>query len=697
MTLRYLILQIENGKRQVELLEKFDFTKYINYRVSPIFPINQDEFKVPDFKSQCFIGFFFPENTFELIGILLNKLKKGYQRNLWFSHGLASIVAFVKDRKILYEIRENLGEGLCAYEFWKIQNNDIHVEKNWQGKPQVFDISQNNIKNYNVLDLEICALIDEFKHSLNTLLHRASIYFPKLIPSLNVLKETVNDIVIQLIFLNNPEGDIPSSLPKDILKSFRNNPIEVEKRILQRTDRLIQINSALSYFISQAFSGIVPIFENECQIRSYSFLGIGSAHRALIAFTQHVENVFNKYPIEKVIRTRYKTTMGVEVFKSIADFDHSKWEHEECQIDYYLENIEPEEIKSKLVYYSGRYGFRETEFSVSVPMQILSCGDSARWSLMTLSHELLHAHVSAIMASLFLDEKGRTPREAFDEYYKGFKEYGIDKKDGRTKLRDCIRYIIFNYCNWRFAHSNLIKEIEGKSKNKDGENSNKIDFDLKRLGKNKLYEWLRELYKEINEIVVHVLDYNYFYNCSNNSYLGLLWESWAPVPVVLDKIEHYIYRSILTVSSNETGNTIERFDRSVRILRRELERVLKFNPNNIIVQEALKSLDNQNTIKRLEILFPTGLYIVEMTKKFFLSSHIHSELIKDNRLDKRNSGFKYLLETGEFPGIRIESPIAFISDRLHKSLEDDIYDQKEILYNNAVWILITCASAFEKN
>lgn len=129
---------------------------------------------------------------------------------------------------------------------------------------------------YVSLPLTERSLIDEFKITIKLLLLKLTTHMPFELPKIQSLIEEVNKLITELVYLNNTVGTAPDTLsefsPEDLTGKKINQAIRH-----QNIDRLIQINSALSYVSTQAFSGAIPILERRSLIRRNSLLGIGSA------------------------------------------------------------------------------------------------------------------------------------------------------------------------------------------------------------------------------------------------------------------------------------------------------------------------------------------------------------------------------------------------------------------------------------
>lgn len=692
--IRYLIVEFD-GVPRVHLSEGgaesvFPKENSLNqYRASPVFPVDPKVSTAPDLEGEGYIGFYFLTRAFSTIGRILTRIPENSRQGLWFSHGLASLIVFSKDYQILSDIRSYCGDVLRGFESWTVNGAAVSSKDAWLCPPQAIQREQFILPDFGDLEPDHRDVLIELQTCIMTAAARAAQYAPSQLLSYSRLTIAVSEIIDELRFLSNPGGSAPSSLPKNAIDFICSSPVERARRVHQRVGQLVQINSALSYIISQAYSGAIPILQNECRVSRFSLLGIGTAFLGLNAFSRSIESIFEKHPIDTVIAEKYAIAEGVDVFRSLQSFKPENWSlREDLALDALLEGQLPAAPNPKLTFFSGRVGFRESEFSVTAAIQALNAAGTAHWSLMTITHELLHAHVRGILGAIFADKQQRSPGIAFKDYYQRYKNV-VDQPDKPKTLIESLRSIIYNYCRQSINieaaidgyHSHLNKTEEGQSP--------LIRTATVLPGESRIREELTKKYRELNEIMVHVLDHQYFYNGDNALYLRSIWTSWANVPAVLEQVEHYLLRSLVAIGAHETGTLPERFSLSVEIVSEALRSLID---GNVPVAEALRTLQDPKAFHRLRLEFLPGIYLAEMVMKFLRASCIASSLPgSDKNINSDGEEYKYVLEEGEFPGVDVESPHAFVLDRLRRVLRNE----KSTLHRThlAGWILLACASA----
>jgi hypothetical protein len=224
------------------------------YRISPIFPVIPKLISLPEFKGSHFVGFFFYQHAFQALGYLLNQIIPENHERIWFSHGLASILMFSQELDTLCKVSSLYSKGLRGYEIWTLQDNLIIEKKFWHCKPTTYDPSLYSLIEYNLLSADLCHILDEFQNSINAAITRSAQYIPSHLLIYQQLVKLVNEFIEELLFLCGLSSRPPASFtePGEILLE---NQIERQKMINQRTGGLVQINSTLSYVISQSYSG----------------------------------------------------------------------------------------------------------------------------------------------------------------------------------------------------------------------------------------------------------------------------------------------------------------------------------------------------------------------------------------------------------------------------------------------------------
>jgi hypothetical protein len=493
-------------------------------------------------------------------------------------------------------------------------------------------------------------------------------------------------MVDELVFLVDPSltDDVPEGLQEFSLELLRKSKDLRTKLIHQRTDRIVQINSALSYITSQLLSGYPPILERRSLIRRYSLLGVSTAAKALVRLARHVEAAFAVGNLESIVREEFSRPLSRPLpgFPAATGHDASEWH--EFNVSHFRESVGSIPLPPKLPYFSGRLGFREAEYALSAALQVLWSGDAVEWNLTTMTHELLHGLVRRLDSQIFAGKPGADLKEHYAAVYQRFADLlrGVPPKDMNTL--DSIRGIILSYCclvpTWgslTSPPSSPFAQLLAEEQHL-GDDAEVIEGDVILYSAERLWAILEHQNRNISEILVHVFDLHYFYGSRLSIYLPFLWNSWAAVPGVVRDLRQYVLRTILTVASLVQGTPYERFQASA-------DRVVDILTNHkvaegpyTLVPQVLAFLGDDETRETLYYPFHAALRIVDLAYQIFFSSEIQSALLANDefiRFENRGSEFgvhfRYTLNELEFVDEPIASPTAFLLDRLQRILAGD--------------------------
>ena len=514
------------------------------YRVSPIFKVRPDLVDDVDWSGEVIIAFYILDQAYSVIAELSARAPHAMPF-IWFSHGLASILTISSHEEIVAAVDEIVAVRRIASERWHILAGQLNGEPilTFSDAAPNFDGSEYTFEDYSILPEGLRTIVKESAHSLNKAVWLSRLFMPSELRTYKMLHSAVNEMVTELVLRHSGRASGEGAHMED-----RFDHLENRKAVHQIEDRLVQINSALSYLMSQSFAGVVPILQRECLIRTYSLLGVGTAVAGVSALARHVESVFENAPIDLVIEREFRKIGKLDGWYNLG-IDHNRdWDDAKRGLDEHLSEVGTLPHVPKLVYFSGRLGFREAEFSVSSALHVLAAANTVGWSLMTLTHELLHGHVRELISAILIGSDD-DPSSAFDSAFKFYEtERDTLRRPNRQRNRnsdsrealgvtqlDSLRFIIFYYCEQVTVFGSLTRPPRF-SKTDD----NLTEAGRPRLSADAVRDVLETEYRNISEIMVHVLDYNYFYDAQPEVYLPFVWESWSKVPAVQKNVSHYL-------------------------------------------------------------------------------------------------------------------------------------------------------------
>jgi hypothetical protein len=696
----WLVLNRDEETKKVRIVDSLSEAincKVNQYRISPIFPVSSSNHELPDFKKRVFIQFYFVHNPF-IIMVEILRLFNGsdIKKKLWISHGLAAIIYITGDEKQRNTISD-LFLGPDKYVGDKFKRNIIAIQE-WKLDDTVLDpesaiLLENkqpsvaiHLHDYSRLPPDLQNDILEFTNCIKTAIQLSETYTPQFTKNFKFILEEINNIIESLDWLFYPDSIIPDALSdsEDELKTSNKRLI----RINELVEEVIQINSTLSYVISQGYAGIIPIEENPCQIHTYSLLGVGTAHKSLHTFYKYVSNVFSKNQIDIAMDNYYNTEISPKMF-GITQPYIEEWRT--WNIDDFILKVAKEADEDKIhplmVYFSGRQGFSESLFSISAAIQSLYLGITSRWSIITSTHEIIHSHVSAIYYSL-------------ESTIKKFNSIDI-----RNIISDPEKY---NLCVGEWLSVNILyfsdlycqfEKLEQEDMNNLADHeqmpigvSNELDLEYHNIATSDI----------INEIMTHTLDFHYFYESDPEIYLKQIWLSWASLPTTPSKVREYVLRSVSAVATLEEDTDVYIRIRNAQDTTRDvLKELIKVDKsiNNEIYKAAIEMLENSPPNFELSLI--TYLYLSDLTRCFLFSENIQISLSQDSVKKKETYaednmddilGLDYDLEPGKFEGEPITNPIAFVLSMVKREISTNGNQEFELDRYHTLWLYFVCCS-----
>ena len=635
-------------------------------RISKIFPLIQQE-KIPEI-DKCRIYFFDFYNPFKVLGILKQKASGDLLRSIYFSCGLCSVILITKSNKYHDELFSIIAEKPNSSETWDIKNSlidDVDI-----CLPEIKENVCEPIHSYYQLSIVERSIIDEFATSIKILFSKILLHDSEYITTLNGLVGIVNSFIIELNYLTTFEGEIPEMLNIYNIEKLK-DPIENNIFKQQIIDRLIQINSTLSYFSTQSYSGAVPILERRSLIRRNSLLGIGISVRALNRIIKKIEKAFLSVNFLEIITNLMSQSIvnPLPGLDNLPLYNRSKWY--KSNIDNIVCEKENDNQVEKLAYFSSRLGYRETEFSITAAINSLPAGLSLEWSLLTITHEMLHSHVRLLLDSIFYGDEELSDEENyrlfFDKYSRKIKQEDTDEYN----LLDSIRFIIINYCIGTKNAGSVSESVAYQSVVKP----QGVPFSLPDF--NDFHYTFQNEIRNINEVFVHILDFYYFYGGRSSKYIPLIWYSWSTVSHVSADMRQYILRSLLVIASKIDQETTERWILSLKRFGDIIEEAKA--QKNIPIFDKIISIIKQETLMKEYYYnaFKNTLVLVDLAKDIFYSRRVASKLWDDSNITKSplevDTEFDFSYDIPfDFINMLIDSPVAYLFDRMIKVLRREI-------------------------
>ena len=372
------------------------------------------------------LALLFANTPYKTLGSLRGRLNTEERSNVYFTEGLASIILLNTTLRRTQEIRE-IAEA-CPLEYWplvegRLDTGKIVIEFPRRTRTRL----KHSLKLPSGTDPELVVYVEQISASLSSLWANYQLYFPTEI-------ETLRQVAIHASNLIRQYGRLrggPTSGNGSLCRQKMRNAI---------ISALVEVSAVLSYAVTQGTSGSLPVLSDRSPFPHHSLLGIGGAIRALNKFTRYLETAFTLRSASKVITRSYSKLEDV-VPASIAgyksgskyQFDNSSRPHTE---PFDAGGDFPQEDNLPLItHFSLRHRFMESKFSVTAASEALTAETMPQWTLMTLSHEIMHSRVRTIFQALFGSEKwnGETEEIIQNSYLMSF-IIGLNPAKTRRRL-----------------------------------------------------------------------------------------------------------------------------------------------------------------------------------------------------------------------------------------------------------------------
>lgn len=671
MEKRILLVGDHNSQSpSVQIVNTYPASCSSEIKSSPIYKITNTELPEEHF-SNGYVLFLYVPNLFEYLGKIL-LLPDEITNKLWITNGLANLLVITenKEQALSFKNDINIHNHISAFEIWEVENNlirntDFEVFTDLKAVPFDFvDIPENRYE----ISHEHQFLVDEYYSAMATCIERCRLYTPKASGYYKKILEKGLKIISRISEISSIDGK--SDTDEDKLAGYMSD--------------LVELNSVLSYSSTQGYAGIPPILQNSAVIQSYSLLGIGITYQGFLAIYIHVNKVFSKYAIESILINQHKEDSGFD----ISNLPRRNYLNKKIGVD-------AKESLDHLVYFSGRLGFRESQNSISAPLFSLIKGAVNNWNLLTFSHEYMHAHVRALLSKIFSPNWLTTIKDTddyFDSLVENYNKYLMDPVNNSAEYStlDCLGFSIIEY----FKYLQFTEEGLYKARTKQAAP------ELPNITK----EWLRDITRKgdkwnmLNEIIVHTLDYHYFYNGRNDIYISVLWESWSTVPQVRRKLHGYIMRTmiamcskVVTGSKEKNDDFIQRFTIALRDFKEELQKIISEGKGTILIEEALNFVEDKENLRDLRASMMPSVNFIDVVMTYLHHPSIHADLMSDIIIVDNT----YPFETGDFSGVKITSPIAFLQDQVHRNLTLDTSDDDAENEFLSIWGSLACSSSLE--
>jgi hypothetical protein len=643
-------------------------------RVSPIYNLGTGSISEKLLNSgECFVLFLYIPTIFRHLDALASNNE--LMEQLWISNGLANLILITERKELVDELKQTFIDlaAVTAFEEWAVSDSKL-MSNSWETINTGSELSSLEFEAPVLSTDETRFLENEFYSGISVLLNKSAIFLPASLKHFEKNAKKGKGIIGKIAAIESGNSE------------------NLEEKLSPYINDLVEINSVLSYALSQGFSATPPILNTPAVINSYALLGIGSNYLSYLALYIHVHSVFRTYSVESIICQQYKNEDGFSIFST----SRNSLAH---RVGVSSEDDEDVVYDERLVYFSGRLGFRESQNSISSSVFCLTKSSTNKWNLLYFTHEYTHAHVSKIFSPDPISNSEGTEayiKELVGKYNVYIKTKPEDIAQNFTKL-ECLGFAIFHYFK-------VVEAFESRQKSAEQEEST-VPFDIfSEINSEAILTFWRggARWSMLNEIIVHALDYHYFYNGRKDVYVSVLWESWSTVPQVKGDLHNYILRTLISLSSTTSPidtiaetNKAKRFDMVVESFNNELRNIAESSSETELVLSAIEFLENTRNKARLKASWVPSINLIDTVMATLHHPNIHAELVDDILA---NSSGEYPIGRGDLTtGSSITSPVGFLQHNSRQELalrgQVDVSDlQDEFL---SIWSSFACGSSLQ--
>lgn len=698
-----------------------------SFLCSPLFSLSPTgSTKIPEVKDKIAITFFIVPNVFPTFYHANNlDIDTDY---VWTSIGLANLIVFdtpcsTANADTIFDFLKSNNKVVGA-ERWVIEDNRIS-EPILLHSSAGNNMVQSGIKISEKLPLNIKFSVSEFLISVDKFLTASKRFTPHYFTRhQKTIIVSTKRLIADLSFLSgdssfDPSAAVINSLSsKDKSQAFTNLSKEefkekVEEQINDRHGRIVHFVSALSYLYSQAYAGTFPLFDHNGLIRRHSLLGIGSAIGALYELVCQIEETFSFLPFYNFKEIGFTTENiprnYLTIFSDPSNHSQSIFKDDPvsrqikevtAKLSKQTDNLSvPSDYYNRISFFSGRLGFREYDFSATAAIQVLVEAHTLDFHVINYTHEIIHNHVRIILTHGLINVPESIRSEDYDQWIikvlKTLEDIQHGAFNDAMHYDDYFKLILLNYCiNARYFGS------LSKGCNEVMITENRITYQLPDPIQLKLL--LKEYYRDINEIFVHVIDFCYIYKRDIKSYVLSIWVSWSTIPSVTKDLQQYVIRTLIVLALNTNGSAKNRFEEAKSTFLAILPTLAKRRNSIIFDQIGFLLRDERNL--DLMYRFENCVIVADIVYNFFvgniellLENGDQGVVAFDSSVDQRDDdeiANIYDTETGYFTEASLKSKVVFLLDQLirevNRSNHSEIGDQEKERLSS--WLLLSLSS-----
>lgn len=701
---------------------RLDSTSHIAERVSLLFPLTSASFVLPRDRSAFHISLIGVRNPMAAYTAIAHTT--AIPRSL-ASLGAAALVVWSNEDpdKAEWTLRftDQMDDALTFIEHWSISPDGLLEVASTHRFGQIESVPADVLPSH-LLEHRSQTTISEASYHAAMLASHAPWFFPEIAAEISLVRSKISTAIHNLSSLchESPNTATPSSnalsdnnrhlsLPSHAVTKSRGSPIhpgdalpsshateptgrdavahnpsqqaepqELSPNLHRRCEAdshvasLIELSSALAYAHSQALAGITPVVEHPGLLYPHTLLGANTAWRAVNRTCLEVFSVLREVNFPEQVRQR----LTGELPEQTADNPT---------------------LSPRIVHFSGRHGFGETETAITYPTQSLSHCISPNWTLTTVTHETLHSEVRLLLSAVFAIRVG--PRllkfpdcliEVAGRYLqkvaplKG--RHALQKIRALTDPQERLAFELL-WCALCFAEA--YNKASNRLARKAGEPPERFDPVLP-CNPDRFISRVKTALKVFEELFVHTLDFEYFFGGNPHCFAKCIWSSWSMIPTVASNLDMYLLRTLAVLAGRHEGQDYSRLREAKNELARALKELGQAHGSSEVIRYASAVLAQEQGPEKtwMDRVFPESVRFVDIVRNHLLSREL-SERFRHQENDYATED--YLL--GEFVAPSPKTALELLQRHRYAELTSGgtRRDRTSELRDSA-WLLVAIAS-----
>ena len=666
-------------------------------RISPVYAyVDHDDEFIFSPEKYPYILSIISANSYKVLARISALENTSLDNRVFLTRGLNSVMIFLETKEEHLSLCEQLKDIIEGFEIWplnsdsEILGNDVEIKHLKEVSSQY---SSYKIE-YEGLTHETCNTFRKIELQIQQLWPLALRYSPITVDFIDWTNRCACELAVKMkyfygianaedvksklfeIFPNEP----PESIESDIrsLKLTKQNKIQTINRVHQLKDECVQINAILGNFGRQAFFGVNPLISPNFEFGDDSLFGIGGVFAGLCTLYQNVSEVFSMAGDVTTIAKKFKQFNTPELY---GPDNLIAWRKETLRESYpaISEAIDGTNVEypwKHIVYFSNRLGFRETKYSITAAIQAIELASLPTWNMCTMFHELVHGHVRGLFSEFYPFRSSITAED-----FRSVLEKYQDRKAKQNPPQNLFELL-------QVTIVSVISDLY------DVEISDNI---REYISDPVFAEMIPKWHQAMNELLVHVLDYTYFYKRDKETYVKSIWASWSTLPFISSRLEEYLLRTLCAISIEAEGTMKDIFNNAKMAIDEYLEQLenskhLKLDVGLLqMARNILKDPDG-GLYKRFTLCFP----LVVVADLFLVSKQIRAEFTDVDEEELADDyGYQLNFSMGDFSNREMNGPITFLYAVLKASLSDDFVENyKSGTYEFlSLWIFSVLASS----